>query len=265
MQQLITIQSAAIGTDAIPTCNARDLHEFLEVQTQFKDWIARRIEEYDFEEDKDFCCSNLSGKKEGSGGHNRKDYHLSLDMAKELSMVERTEKGKQARQYFIECERQAKTGGQAKIGKQQPPLKQLSDAARAFKTVFQSLLVLDLNKNAAAISANRAIRKQSNLDFLAITGNEQLKAENQESPHYCPTELGEFIGLTARQVNQALLVAGLQHKPAGRWWPTEKGRHYAFIADVDKQHKSGASVQQVRWYASVLPIIEQLINQQEAA
>ncbi|WP_240536708.1 phage antirepressor KilAC domain-containing protein [Bartonella sp. WD12.1] len=44
----------------------------------------------------------------GRGGHNRKEYHLTLDMAKELAMVERNEKGKQARQYFIECERKAK-------------------------------------------------------------------------------------------------------------------------------------------------------------
>jgi len=58
-----------------------------------------RIEEYGFEEDKDFCFSNLSGKTQGSGGLNRKDYYLTLDMAKELSMVERNEKGKQARRF----------------------------------------------------------------------------------------------------------------------------------------------------------------------
>nr|WP_319637584.1 antA/AntB antirepressor family protein [Brucella sp. HL-2] len=86
------------------TVNARDLHYFLEVGSVFKDWIARRIADYGFEDGKDFC-SFLS---ESSGGRPSKEYHLSLDMAKELSMVERNEKGKRARQYFIECERRAK-------------------------------------------------------------------------------------------------------------------------------------------------------------
>lgn len=66
--------------------------------------MARRIADYGFEDGKDFC-SFLS---ESSGGRPSKEYHLSLDMAKELSMVERNEKGKQARQYFIVCERRAK-------------------------------------------------------------------------------------------------------------------------------------------------------------
>jgi len=254
MNDLITIQTAAIGNISIPTCNARDLHAFLEVQTRFNDWIASRIGEYDFEEGKDYIGFTENSVKP-QGGRPAKEYALTLDMAKELSMVERTEKGKQARQYFIECERRAKAGGQAKITKPHTPLKQLSDAARAFKAVFQSLRVLDLDKNAAAIRANQAIRQQGNLDFLAITGSEQLKAENQNSLHYNPTELGEFIGLTARQVNQALLAAGLQIKHGNRWLPTEEGRPYAYIVDVEKSHNSGAPVQQTRWFDSVLPLI----------
>ncbi len=74
------------------------------MKTNFKDWIIRRIQDYKFQEEYDFC-SFLS---ESSGGRPSKDYALTLDMAKELAMVERNEKGKQARQYFIECERRAK-------------------------------------------------------------------------------------------------------------------------------------------------------------
>jgi len=89
--------------------------------------------------------------------------------------------------------------------KPQTPLKQLSDAARAFKTVYQSLLVLDLNKNAAAIQANQAVRQQSELDFLALTGNTHLKAENQSSLHYNATELGQQLGgVSAIKVNKYL-------------------------------------------------------------
>jgi len=102
---LITIESTEIGGQVIEAVNARELHSFLEVKAHFKDWISRRIAEYDFQDGQDFC-SFLS--KSPNGGRPSKEYHLSLDMAKELSMVERNEKGKQARQYFIECERKAK-------------------------------------------------------------------------------------------------------------------------------------------------------------
>lgn len=88
----------------IQAVNARELHHFLQVQTAFKDWIARRISEYGFLEGVDFC-SILS---ESTGGRPAKEYAITLDMAKELSMVERNEQGKMARRYFIECERVAR-------------------------------------------------------------------------------------------------------------------------------------------------------------
>lgn len=93
-----------IGANSAQAVSARDLHAFLDVATPFKDWIARRIEDFGFEENTDFCAF-LS---ESTGGRPAKEFTLSIDMAKELAMVERSVKGKQVRQYFIECERRAK-------------------------------------------------------------------------------------------------------------------------------------------------------------
>ena len=86
------------------TVNARNLHEFLESGQEFATWIKGRIQDYDFIENQDF----LIVLSKSTGGRPSKEYHISIDMAKELSMVERNEKGKQARQYFLECERRAK-------------------------------------------------------------------------------------------------------------------------------------------------------------
>ncbi|AVR89032.1 Phage antirepressor protein [Thauera aromatica K172] len=88
-------------------CNARDLHAFLQVGKKFPDWIKLRIEQYGFVEGEDFtvCFPNLGSKTRG--GHNSTDYHLSLDMAKELSMVENNAQGRLARRYFIAMEKQA--------------------------------------------------------------------------------------------------------------------------------------------------------------
>lgn len=107
MRNLIKIEARELAGATVQTVNARDLHDFLEVGKDFATWIKDRIEQYGFVENQDFVCSPFLGSN-GRGGHNRKDYHLSIDMAKELAMVERNDKGKQARLYFIECERRAK-------------------------------------------------------------------------------------------------------------------------------------------------------------
>ncbi|GAA5110912.1 antA/AntB antirepressor family protein [Bartonella jaculi] len=101
MNTLIPISEQIVGQETVQTVNARELHTFLEVKTSFKDWIIRRIQDCKFKEGYDFC-SFLS---ESSGGRPSKDYHLTLDMAKHLSMIERNDKGHEARQYFIKCER----------------------------------------------------------------------------------------------------------------------------------------------------------------
>ncbi|EGF4805542.1 phage antirepressor Ant [Escherichia coli] len=104
--QLIPVFNGTISNETTLLCNARDLHAFLEVGKDFSTWIRIRISEYEFTENQDFILLPKTGEqRKGRGGHNRKDYHLTLDTAKELAMVERNEKGRQIRRYFIECEK----------------------------------------------------------------------------------------------------------------------------------------------------------------
>jgi len=90
------------------TVSARTLHEFLEVESNYTTWF-NRMTEYGFNENIDFqtCLPNL--ESESHGGQNKQDHQITVEMAKELCMIQRTEKGKQARQYFIELERQWNT------------------------------------------------------------------------------------------------------------------------------------------------------------
>lgn len=81
--------------------SGRELHMFLEVKTAYKDWFPR-MAEYGFIEGIDFC-SNLS---ESTGGRPATDHLMTVDMAKEISMLQRTEKGKEARQYFLQLEKE---------------------------------------------------------------------------------------------------------------------------------------------------------------
>ncbi len=84
------------------------MHTFLEVKSEFRNWIKNHIEEYSFLENKAFIgFAKILAKPKG--GRPSTEYHIILDMAKELSMVERNEKGRQARHYFIECEKKLKS------------------------------------------------------------------------------------------------------------------------------------------------------------
>ncbi|EFB6639029.1 phage antirepressor Ant [Escherichia coli] len=107
--QLIPVFNGTISNETTLLCNARDLHAFLGVGKMFAHWIKDRLGEYGFVENQDvvIACQNWQAK--GRGGHNRKDYHLTLDTAKELAMVERNEKGRQIRRYFIECEKKLRS------------------------------------------------------------------------------------------------------------------------------------------------------------
>ena len=105
MANLIQISNSKINNSEVKTVNARELHQFLEVKSRFNDWINNRIRDFGFLENQDFVTVT---KNLVSGG-SQKEIYLSIDMAKELSMVERNEKGKQARQYFIEMEKVAKS------------------------------------------------------------------------------------------------------------------------------------------------------------
>lgn len=107
MKDLIAIETNSINGELTQTVNARDLHAFLGVGRFFANWIKDRIVQYDFIENQDFIIPAKSGKY-SDRGQPKKEYAISIDMAKELSMVERNEKGKEARQYFIQCEKKLK-------------------------------------------------------------------------------------------------------------------------------------------------------------
>lgn len=83
-----------------PTVSGRELHEKLGIKTAYKDWFPRMCE-YGFIEGEDFC-SFLSGS---TGGRPATDHQLTIEMAKQICMIQRTEIGKQYREYFIELEK----------------------------------------------------------------------------------------------------------------------------------------------------------------
>lgn len=126
---IIPIDTRADGTVAV---SGRELHKFLEVKTAYKDWFPR-MTEYGFTEGQDFS-SFLS---ESTGGRPSTDHAMTLNMAKEVSMIQRTDRGKQARQYFIEAEKKLRTQPQPNPYADQIP-KTYADALRAHAQAIEA-------------------------------------------------------------------------------------------------------------------------------
>lgn len=102
--QLVPVVPGTIGNVQCLTVDGRTLHSVLGVRRVFAAWIQGRIEKYGFVQGQDFEVFSNSGKN-SEGGRPSQEYTCTLDMGKELCMVENNEKGRIARRYFIECER----------------------------------------------------------------------------------------------------------------------------------------------------------------
>lgn len=109
--QMQIYNDKTIGAE-INSANAREIFQFLNSEQEYANWIKNRINHYNFIENQDYIIELVYTK-----GRPRKEYYVTLDMAKELCMVENNEKGRQARRYFIECEKRLKNLEQEKMQK----------------------------------------------------------------------------------------------------------------------------------------------------
>lgn len=170
-QQLIPLAQHDIAGSTVQTVDARALHAFLEVGKVFAAWVQERIQQYGFTEGQDYV---VTVSKTGIRSNViQKDYHLTLDTAKELAMVERNAKGREARRYFIECEKRLKER-EAAGGRQVAALPDFSNpaaAARAWAEQFEERQRLALENKAQAEALDEAAPKVDFHDAVADTSN----------------------------------------------------------------------------------------------
>jgi phage anti-repressor protein len=250
MNELVAVSKRIIGEEEVNAVDARDLHKFLEVETRFNDWINRRINTYGFVKNTDFY--SFSGKS--TGGRPNEEYSITIDMAKELSMVERNDKGKQARTYFIECEKRLKK--QNSINGLLPE----EIGTRSLKASIEMANIFGITGNPALLSANIAVKNLHGIDCMATLGITGL-IEETKTQYHTPTILGKQNGLSATKMNKAMEAAGLQthdrdHKNRIVWKVTEKGKAYCQVIDTNKKHSDGSPVQQIKWSEKVFKVIE---------
>lgn len=107
--ELVPVYETSTGEKVV---YGTELHKVLEVKSRYREWIARRIEDCEALENEDFQAAEISA----SSGQSRKEHIIKLDTAKEMAMLERNEKGKQVRRYFIQVEKKYKNAKSALEG-----------------------------------------------------------------------------------------------------------------------------------------------------
>ena len=224
MNELIPIQD----NDGAQAVMGRDLHTFLEVSTRYNDWIARLIEKYGFIAGQDFY-SKMS--KTPNGGRPSENHVLTLDMAKEISMVQNNDKGRQARRYFIECERRAKEPAE---------LSPEELMARAIKVADHTIKELEAKTADQALALEAAKPKVEYYDHCVSIESDVMTVK----------DWGAHFGLTEPQARQKLLDAKMIYrKTQTREWSSRKGdvvdrneyRAYAAyrnLFDIRAQHNA---------------------------
>ena len=179
-----------------PMVSARDLHEGLEIGTRFNDWFPR-MTEYGFSEGKDFY-SKMSKTSE-SGGRPSVDYQISVDMAKQICMIQRSEKGRQYRQYFLDLEKAWNTPEQI--------------MARALRFAQQSM---DNLKEHCQFLGVQVVEQQKVIEEL------QPKASYYDMILQCKdliatTVIAKDYGMSAKKFNVMLHDMGIQFKQGDTW------------------------------------------------
>lgn len=170
--------------------SARDLHKGLGLKKQFTDWVKQNFK--DFEENTDFVFTPQSVNMPNGGTKQIKDYFLTIDMAKQLCLMSRTEKGKQYRKYLIEVER--------KWNDPQEVVK------RGYAILQNENTQLKLENKNLIVQLEESNKKASYLDI--ILGTPDALAITQIAADY---------GYGAVNFNKLLKQVGIQHKVNGQW------------------------------------------------
>ena len=117
MQELIKIESNIIGAEEVNSVNAKELHAVLGIKKDFSSWMKNQINTLGLEENVDYIVFTQKGENPKLGGRPQKEYIITTDTAKHISMASRTPKGKEVRSYFIRVEKEmiegATLGGSA--------------------------------------------------------------------------------------------------------------------------------------------------------
>lgn len=229
--------------------NARELHEFLEVNSKYADWIKNRIKKYGFIEDQDYIT--LSKNLENGG--RTLEHGLTIDMAKELSMVENNEKGREARRYFIEAEKQLRQTSikpLTKVEYAQMLLEAEIKREKAEETAEIFRIASDRKGQMIAIQNERFVELDKEKQVVE-SRNEELEDHFNSNSGITTRAIALELGMTAQQLNSVLRKVKLQWKQGNNYYLYKEhlSKDYVVNKYIPKKNKKGEtiSIRQMRW------------------
>lgn len=194
-----------------PTVMGRDLHEVLEIKTAYKDWFPRMCE-YGFIEGEDFC-SILS---ESTGGRPSTDHQLTIDMAKEICMIQRTDIGRKVRKYFINVENEYKEIKLINLRESSTDKSHSLEVKEMNARVRMSNQYLKLAAVDTVSQQYKNILVAKSAEILA--GEPLLPLPKSEQKMYSATEIGDMFGVTAQKVGRIANLNGLKTEEYGEFY-----------------------------------------------
>ena len=194
-----------------PTVMGRDLHEVLEIKTAYKDWFPRMCE-YGFIEGEDFC-SILS---ESTGGRPSTDHQLTIDMAKEICMIQRTDIGRKVRKYFINVENEYKEIKLINLRESRPDKDMNVKVKEMNARVRMSNQYLKLAAVDTVSPQYKNILVAKSAEILA--GEPLLPLPKSEQKMYSATEIGDMFGVTAQKIGRIANLNGLKTEEYGEFY-----------------------------------------------
>ena len=199
MQKLIKIEANIIGAEEVNSVNARDIHTYLEVKTRFNDWIQRAIKKYDFVEGEDYLVLKNEYQLKGQMRVS-KEYIVTLDMAKELSMLENNKKGKETRKYFIQMEKEAVAKLQSPSDTNAVMLEMMKMQQQFMETQLkQTDAILELAKS---MKQTPQIEVQQQVQYLDSRDRKKLRDAIQEKAK----EVAKDLGVSVSTISPAIWI-----------------------------------------------------------
>ena len=204
-KELIKITTNEKGQQCV---SARELHEGLEVKSKFADWIKNRIKKYGFEENTDFTLVSkiLETNNPKNPITEQKDYIITIDMAKELCMVENNDLGRMFRKYFIECEKKLK-----EVDNKAQLLLEIYNGGQGAVVATRELV--ELEKKPLLDKIEEQTPKANYYDKVLDPKDE----ENGYTKLITTTDIAKDLGMTARKLNEILKFRGVIYKQGKVW------------------------------------------------
>lgn len=212
MNELINV---TLNENHEPVVSGRQLHETLGVKTRYNDWF-NRMTEFGFTENEDYLAITQKRVTAQGNATNQTDHIIKLDMAKEIAMIQRTNKGKEVRKYFIQVEKDFNS-----------PEKIM---ARALLMADKKIKLLESQNENLLIELEEANKNADYLDLIL-----------QTKDSLTITQTAQDYGISARKMNQLLKQERIQRIVNGQWVLYAKylGKGYISSRTFDYMGKDG--------------------------